>query len=128
MPTSALTTPDGSQAGLSGAYVLKVNGQDVTRTRVDPQINFIWFHQCFVAWERDQLRKNLADQFFAVAASPDTLAAWEQNPQTNPERWQAALGLLGSARPESAAAVDRALARASGARVRLPQRGHCQSL
>ena len=89
VPASALTTPDGSHSGLSGAYVLKTAGQEENVTRVDAQINFIWFHQCFVVSQRDALRKSLADQLFAVAASAETLATWEQDEQSNPERWQA---------------------------------------
>ena len=77
VPAAALTTPDGSQAGLQGAYVLKTDGQEENVTRVDPQIRFIWFHQCFVVSQRDALRQGLAEQFFAVAASADTLATWE---------------------------------------------------
>lgn len=89
VPSAALTTPDGSQQGLQGEYVLQAQGAETRVTRVDPQVNFIWFHQCFVASARDELRRRLAAQFYAVARSASTLAAWEQNAQANPERWQA---------------------------------------
>ena len=85
VPSAALTTPDGSQQGLQGEYVLQAQGAETRVTRVDPQVNFIWFHQCFVASARDELRRRLAAQFYAVARSASTLAAWEQNAQANPE-------------------------------------------
>ncbi|MHB9081957.1 MAG: PA14 domain-containing protein, partial [Pirellulaceae bacterium] len=96
VPSSALATPDGSQRGLEGAYLLKTGGQEVNLTRIDPQLNFIWYHQSFVISPLDDLRARLAEQLYAVATSESTLVRWEQDEQANPERWQAHWAFLES--------------------------------
>ena len=96
VPSAALSTPDGSRSGLEGAYLLKTRGQEVSVTRVDPQLNFIWYHQSFVISPLDDLRARLAEQLYAVASSASTLARWEQDEPANPERWQAHWAFLES--------------------------------
>ena len=82
-------TPDGSQPGLQGAYVVQTGPSPVSMTRVDAQLNFVWYHQCFVVSPLADVRSQLADRLYAVASDPSTLARWEHEPGTNPEQWQA---------------------------------------
>ncbi|MHB9081935.1 MAG: PA14 domain-containing protein [Pirellulaceae bacterium] len=96
VPSTALSPPDGNGQGLQGEYLIKTGPQEATATRVDPQLNFVWYHQCFVLSPHDALRSRLADQLFAVASSADNLARWENNTNTNPERWQANWAFLES--------------------------------
>ena len=56
VPSAALATPDGRQPGLQGDYALQVGENQVTTTRVDPQLNFVWYHQCFVVSPLAELR------------------------------------------------------------------------
>ena len=96
VPSTALVTPDGSQPGLQGAYVVQTGPSPVSMTRVDAQLNFVWYHQCFVVSPLADVRSQLADQLYAVASDPSTLARWEHEPGTNPEQWQAHWALLES--------------------------------
>ena len=43
---------------------LKTRGQEVSVTRVDPQLNFVWYHQSFVISPLDDLRARLAEQLY----------------------------------------------------------------
>ena len=96
VPSAALVTPDGSQQGLQGEYVLPSGPSPVSVTRVDAQLNFIWYHQCFVVSPLADVRSQLADQLYAVASDASTLARWEAEPGTNPEHWQVHWALLES--------------------------------
>ena len=96
VPSAALATPDGSQQGLQGEYVVQTGPSPVSVTRVDAQLNFIWYHQCFVVSPLADVRSPLADQLYAVASDASTLARWEHEPGTNPEHWQVHWALLES--------------------------------
>ena len=96
VPSAALATPDGSQQGLQGEYVVQTGPSPVSVTRVDAQLNFIWYHQCFVVSPLADVRTQLADQLYAVASDAGTLARWEAEPGTNPEHWQVHWALLES--------------------------------
>ena len=96
VPSAVLATPDGSQQGLQGEYVLPSGPNPVTVTRVDAQLNFIWYNQCFVVSPLADVRTQLADQLYAVASDASTLARWEAEPGTNPEHWQVHWALLES--------------------------------
>ncbi len=96
VPHAALATPDGRQPGLQGDYALQVGENQMTTTRVDSQLNFVWYHQCFVVSPLAELRAQLAEQLYAVASDPSTLARWESEPGTNPARWQAHWAVLES--------------------------------
>ena len=64
VPTSALTTPDGSQSGLAGGVRAQSQraGRERHARRPAGQFHLVPPVLCR-AWERDALRKNLADQF-----------------------------------------------------------------
>ena len=88
VPSSALAPPEGGAEGLRGEYRIGT-GEDVQElTRVDPAIDFIWYHQCLLACPRQAVREPLARQLFAVASDVGTLAAWESGTQGWQENWQ----------------------------------------
>ena len=131
VPSTALVTPDGSQPGLQGVYVVQTGPSPVSRTRVDAQLNFVWYHQCFVVSPLADVRSQLADQLYAVASDPSTLARWEHEPGTNPEQWQAHWALLESldvARHKQLGAVARGAPRAVGGLRQLGRRERVQPL
>ncbi len=98
VPTAALVPPSGNQEehGLQGEYLLTVTGQENAVTRLDPEINFIWYHQCFVVSAYNDLRSRLAEQLYAVAGEVSTLARWENEAGANPHQWQAQWAFLES--------------------------------
>ncbi len=87
VPTTALSTPDGSENGLLGEYVLTAAGGEANVSRVDSDINFIWYHGCLVMPGHADLRSRLAAQLYAVASAPGTLATWESEGQAEREEW-----------------------------------------
>ena len=87
VPADAVSTPDGSAQGWLGHYVVESPDQPVDVTRVDRQLNFIWYHGSQVIPRHAALREALADRLFAVAASPENLAVWEENRQAQQNTW-----------------------------------------
>jgi hypothetical protein len=110
VPSSALTPPEGQAEGLRGAYRIG-SGEDAQElTRVDPAIDFIWYHQCLLTCPRQAVREPLARQLFAVASDVGTLGAWESGTQGWQENWQGNWAFLESLSSSRQAAWAQTLA------------------
>lgn len=91
VPSSALAPPAGNpeEHGLLGEYKITLTGaEDVTATRVDPAIDFVWYQAGLVVTAHEDLRAELAQQLYAVATSANTLAAWDSGEDNPPGDWQ----------------------------------------
>ena len=131
VPSAALATPDGSQPGLQGEYVLPSGPSPVSVTRVDAQLNFIWYHQCFVVSPLADVRTQLADQLYAVASDASTLAALGSRTRHEPRALAGPLGAARIARRDTSqelGAVARGAPRAAAGLRQLGRRERVQPL
>ena len=87
VPSAALRTPEGNEPGLRGHYVLQTQDEPLDVTRVDPQLNFIWYHGSQVIASHAQLRQELAARLYEVASSVETLARWESSAAAREATW-----------------------------------------
>jgi hypothetical protein len=90
VPASALWTVDGGENGLEASYVLKLAEGQRQVSRVDAGLNFIWHHGNLIDPEDGALHQALADQLFAVAQAPSTLAQWESDQAARQQEWAGA--------------------------------------
>ena len=87
VPSTALCTPEGSEMGLRGHYVLETQNEPLDVTRVDPQVNFIWYHSSEVIASHAPLRQELAARLYEVASSVETLARSESEAAAQADTW-----------------------------------------
>ena len=87
VPSAALRTPEGNEMGLRGHYVLQTQDEPLDVTRVDPQVNFIWYHGSQVIASHAHLRQELAARLYEVASSVETLARWESSAAAREATW-----------------------------------------
>lgn len=90
VPASALSPGEGEGNGLQAEYRLVENGQPRAVTRIDPQINYIWYHGSYVVPTHAELRSRLAGELWAYLVDPATLAAWETEGKARQSDWMGA--------------------------------------